>query len=362
MKRDHRNSRWRPHGRGGGSAFTLIELLVVVAIIALLISILLPSLKRAREQAKKTVCLTNCKALANACSIYSSESKKGRIVPINAEIYRDPGNAPKNQFEWGGKAGIGAGVWMDNPPQSVYWPKRWDCPLAAYTTNKLRGPADRPLNPYVYKQKFTRHWDPHGGYSNPAAAKQDAQLDLGQFRCPSDRGAVYGYHLHGYALFKGPETATVFDHTGNSYIMESRIGADPTDNNPQHSDRIYSWGAMFRPITQIESPGRVILLEEEQGCSAWYAFSVDKNGNKEPTDPFKYDGWHKELWMNNIAFVDGHAAALNKGGHRQEKIKGYSDGDNEKLWADGAGAIIRGRDWQLDCLPRPPIRTNYDEP
>ena len=40
-------------------AFTLIELLVVVAIIALLVAILVPALNRAKEQAKRAVCLAN---------------------------------------------------------------------------------------------------------------------------------------------------------------------------------------------------------------------------------------------------------------------------------------------------------------
>ncbi len=55
------------------SGFTLIELLVVVAIIAVLMSILLPSLKCAREQARAAVCGTMLKGLGNGLMTYASE-------------------------------------------------------------------------------------------------------------------------------------------------------------------------------------------------------------------------------------------------------------------------------------------------
>lgn len=53
------------------SGFTLIEVLVVVAIIALLIAVLLPSLTRARENAKRGVCLANQKSLVQALYNYA---------------------------------------------------------------------------------------------------------------------------------------------------------------------------------------------------------------------------------------------------------------------------------------------------
>ena len=61
--------------RRGSPGFTLIELLVVVAIIALLVSILLPSLGKAREQAKKSFCANNLGQFGRATHIYVGEYK-----------------------------------------------------------------------------------------------------------------------------------------------------------------------------------------------------------------------------------------------------------------------------------------------
>jgi prepilin-type N-terminal cleavage/methylation domain-containing protein/prepilin-type processing-associated H-X9-DG protein len=55
------------------AAFTLIEMLVVVAIISLLVSILTPSLSRARQQAKSAVCLTRLSEFMKGLVMYSSD-------------------------------------------------------------------------------------------------------------------------------------------------------------------------------------------------------------------------------------------------------------------------------------------------
>ncbi len=68
-------------------AFTLIELLVVIAIISLLVSILLPSLTKARELARNTVCATQVRSQAMAMEFYLEDSEGVYPRTLHRHIY-----------------------------------------------------------------------------------------------------------------------------------------------------------------------------------------------------------------------------------------------------------------------------------
>ncbi len=82
------------------SGFTLIELLVVIAIIAILAAILFPVFAQAREQARATMCLSNCRQIALGALQYAQDYDE-QLLP-NASEYIKPQVPPTYQVIWCG--------------------------------------------------------------------------------------------------------------------------------------------------------------------------------------------------------------------------------------------------------------------
>ena len=131
-----------PKSRGPAKGFTLVELLVVIGIIALLISILLPSLKKAREQSRMVACQSNLRQIAQGFILYANASK-GQLPPLSEKQPPSGGNpvtaGGKHWFEFLGENGhVPVGTEDVSSGARGYVTGVWRCPTV---TDEETGPS-----------------------------------------------------------------------------------------------------------------------------------------------------------------------------------------------------------------------------
>lgn len=356
---NHCSSRQNGTGLWRGSAFTLIELLVVIAIIALLLSILLPSLQSARNQGKRSVCLHHVKHIAATAKVYEADDPNGWGIPMHWKFYQQ---TPTNMsfigaYQWGGKAGIGGPYEGTSKPENS---KR-------YGTKFAFGPAERPLNDLLYPQGLVNNRLPT---LNLNGAIRDTKLELDVFRCPSDDGPPRVGHCAAWISADNGERSS-YDHFGTSYAANIFMTFNPWNDPDVHyaiAKPIYSNSPYMRPMSRIPNPTRTLFFEENIGRYAWAAMKdpcPDVPGISLGTVK-TIRGWHGQDWTYNRAFSDGHAAYQrvvvgekdSQGYYNHYRMEWFDDTPEGRTWQDLKCVIVRGDGWQKDTLPAPRIPTH----
>ena len=297
--------------RRSSEGFTLIELLVVVAIIALLISILLPTLSRAREQARIANCLANLRSIVQSGASYAMD-KRSAVFALPWDFKVAPGYPPSialaTEFIWGGD--------VPDPRQT-----EWDeisggdtNPITMNTDCYVIRPIDRPMNKYLDPEVTWN--DPDRIKGNNARYLRTMQLP-DYFKCPSDRtiavpmaGAadpevesdtpLQTWRFWGTSYPINWYWAYFYDLDDSTWPGVNLIG---TTNNPGVLD-----GAFHK---------RMLQGKDNRGAAEWiyfyenhlnYALEAARPRGYNTTDILKMvTGWHKQENYHSAAFLDGHA-------------------------------------------------------
>ena len=253
MTRTHQSSRRQPARTA--AAFTLVELLVVIGIIAILISILLPSLSRARESARATKCLSNMRNLAQATLMFAQENRG--LMPGRAGNTCLIWDVSSNKFSNASAAQAAAGDCFD----WIAWQRSKD-PV----TGQTNGGA---LNQNITFSGLANYMSIRAKFHNtPDEANSISNSADEVFRCPSDRldGHMknmidnnggrglyrYSYSLNVLVATRDGQPPVVAPSTsGGAPLPAGGATAWPNDAR--------SWGRFSGKVSSIKNSAEIIM-------------------------------------------------------------------------------------------------------
>jgi prepilin-type N-terminal cleavage/methylation domain-containing protein/prepilin-type processing-associated H-X9-DG protein len=161
-------------------AFTLVELLVVIGIIAVLVGILLPVLARARDQANRTVCMSNIRQIAMAFMMYARDNRDW--CPYSAR-HEGGTDQPADWIHW--RRGIN-NQGINSSAVARYLGNRnerlkalFRCPSDRPTNRPAVDPYTGSGNPYQYSYTMNSYFDPRPGYQVPWGTYRGKPTKLG---------------------------------------------------------------------------------------------------------------------------------------------------------------------------------------